>query len=108
MSKTEHRSQDLNPEAIAALSGVPSGFSLNRGSFDLGDEANELDRETFAQGGTSYFSESVPTNVAREATRESTRILLARAGVGLRRRLLLLSAASSAAVGAAGMIFIAY
>ena len=108
MSEIEHASQDLNPEAIAALSGVPSGFSINRGSFDLGDEANELDRETFAQGGTSYFSESAPTNVAREATRESTRIMLARAGLGLRRKLLIWSAASGAALGAAAMVFIAY
>ena len=71
MSNGKELDQGLSAEAIVALTGVPSGFSLNRGSFDLGDEANELDRETFAvRGGGDYFSEAEPTNVAREAAPE--------------------------------------
>ena len=96
----------MSAEAIVALTGVPSGFSLNRGSFDLGDEASDLDREAFARGGNSYFSSEAPTNVARETARETTKIMLARAGIGLRRKLLVASAASSAALGAVAVFFI--
>ena len=106
MSNGKEVDQGLSAEAIVALTGVPSGFSLNRGSFDLGDEANELDRETFARGGGDYFSEAEPTNVAREAARETTKIMLARAGLGIRRKLLVWSAASSAALGVAAVLFV--
>lgn len=106
MSSGQDVKQDLSAEAIVALTGVPSGFSLNRGSFDLGDEANDLDREAFSRGGASYFSSEAPTNVARETARETTKIMLARAGLGLKRKLLVASAASSAALGAAAMFFV--
>ena len=43
MSNGKELDQGLSAEAIVALTGVPSGFSLNRGSFDLGDEATEED-----------------------------------------------------------------
>lgn len=106
MSNGQEVKQDLSAEAIVALTGVPSGFSLNRGSFDLGDEASELDREAFSRGGDSYFSDSAPTNVARETARETTKIMLARAGLGIRRKLLVLSAASSAALGAVAVFLV--
>ena len=106
MSNGKELDQGLSAEAIVALTGVPSGFSLNRGSFDLGDEASELDRETFARGGDDYFSAAEPTNVARETARETTKIMLARAGLGIRRKLLVWSAASSAALGVAAVLFI--
>ena len=68
MSNGKELDQGLSAEAIVALTGVPSGFSLNRGS-DLGDEANELDRETFARGGGDY--QRSRANECREAARET-------------------------------------